>query len=90
MKWTTRCKELESEKTTALLTGATLATGTSWETVIGFPGDAERSWLPDENLVQDICKGFKLSGWLQRSDFFQQRSRDLPMIWTLRRSLQKG
>jgi hypothetical protein len=25
---------------------------------------------PGENLVQDICNGFKLSGWLQKSGVF--------------------
>ena len=71
MKWTTRCKELESEEKLLhcslephlqqVLRGKRLLVFQEMLNDLGYP---------DENLVQDICKGFKLSGWLQRSGIF--------------------
>ena len=71
MKWTNRCKEPESEENRLhsslephlqqVLRGKRLLVFQEMLNDLGYP---------DENLVQDICNGFKLSGWLQKSGVF--------------------
>ena len=71
MKWTNRCKELEAEEKQLhnslephlqqVLHGKRLLVFQEMLNDLGYP---------DDKLVQDICKGFQLSGWLQKSGVF--------------------
>ena len=71
MKWTTRCKELESEeKLLHCSLEPHLQQVLHGKRLLVFQEMLNDLGYPDENLVQDICKGFKLSGWLQRSGIF--------------------
>ena len=36
---------------------------------------------PDEKLVEDISAGFRLSGYMTKSNVFRARSNDLPCLW---------
>ena len=91
MKWTTRCKELESEEKLLhcslephlqqVLRGKRLLV---FQEMLNDLGYLMKTWYKIFAKVLNFRDGYK------GRDFFQQRSRDLPMIWTLRRSLQKG
>ena len=70
-KWTSRCKELEAEEAhlhqglpdhlKGVLTGKRL---------ILFKEILADLNYPDDTLVDEICEGFKLSGWLPKSNVF--------------------
>ena len=70
-KWTTRCKELENKE---------LELRESLEPhlkevlrnrrLLVFKEILADLNCPDENLVNEICSGFKLSGWLSKSTVF--------------------
>ena len=71
MKWTTRCKELESkEKELHGSLKPHLQQVLRGKRLLVFQEMLNDLGYPDEHLVQDICKGFKLSGWLQKSGIF--------------------
>ena len=71
LKWTTRCKALEVEEHALhesldphlkeVLKGKRLLVFQEMLNDLGYP---------DRDLVKDICKGFKLSGWLPKSGVF--------------------
>lgn len=71
LKWTNRCKELEpmeaklheglDDHLRGVLKGKRL---------LVFKEILEDLGYPDTTLVDDICAGFKLSGWLQKSNIF--------------------
>ena len=71
MKWTNRCKELDGAEKDLhknmephlqqVLHGKRLLVSQEMLNELGYP---------DDTLVQDICKGFPLSGWLPKSTVF--------------------
>ena len=71
MRWTTRCKELEEDERKLheslephlqkVLRGKRLLVFQEMLNDLGYP---------DSTLVQDICKGFQLTGWLPKSGVF--------------------
>ena len=71
VKWTSRCKEQEAEETKLhqslepylqeVLAGKRLLVFQEMLDDVGYP---------DRNLVRDICNGFRLTGWLEKSNVF--------------------
>ena len=49
---------------------------------------------PDSNLVDEICQGFKLSGWLPKSNIFPQAlkrpARSMDAVRNMAKSLNKN
>ena len=72
-RWTNRCKELEIQESAlhsrlephlqSVLTGKRL---------LLLKEMLQELEYPDSNLVDEICQGFKLSGWLPKSNIFPQ------------------
>ena len=71
MKWTSRCKELEAEETK--LHGSLepyLQEVLAGKKLLVLQEMLDDAGYPDKNLVRDICKGFRLTGWLEKSNVF--------------------
>ena len=71
MKWTKRCKELESaERDLHNNMEPHLQQVLHGKRLLVFQEMLNELGYPDDTLVQDICKGFPLSGWLPKSKVF--------------------
>ena len=71
MKWTKRCKELEpAERELHQNMEPHLRQVLCGKHLLVFQEMLNELGYPDDTLVQDICKGFKLSGWLAKSKVF--------------------
>ena len=71
LKWTSRCKELEREE--ELLHKSMepyLQDVLAGKRLLVFQEMLNEAGYPDKHLVEDIRKGFRLSGWLQKSNVF--------------------
>ena len=70
-KWTARCKELEQKEKVLHENLAEHLKGVlRGKRLLLMQEILEDLQYPDVNLVSDICGGFKLSGWLQKSNVF--------------------
>ena len=71
LKWTKRCEELEADERKLHETLAPhLKQVLRGKRLLVFQEMLNDLGYPDKNLVQDICGGFKLSGWLPKSGVF--------------------
>lgn len=71
MHWTNRCKELEQdEKQLHQSLEPHLQQVLQGKRLLVFQEMLNDLGYPDNALVQDICKGFQLTGWLPKSGVF--------------------
>ena len=71
MKWTNRCRELEgAEKDLHRNMEPHLQQVLHGKRLLVFQEMLNELGYPDDTLVQDICRGFPLSGWLPKSKVF--------------------
>ena len=71
MKWTNRCKELEKAEAELHATLQThLQSVLQGKRLLVFQEMLDSLGYPDTALVKDICKGFRLTGWLTKSQVF--------------------
>ena len=91
MRWTSRCKELEKEEANLhaalqphlrqVLQGKRLKVFQEMLNSLGYP---------DTTLVQDICEGFRLTGWLPKSQVFPLASKRPSHTLVAARQFAKG
>ena len=71
MKWTSRCRELETrERQLHESLEPHLQKVLEGKRLLVFQEMLDDLGYPDSQLVNDICKGFQLSGWLRKSGVF--------------------
>ena len=71
VKWTSRCKKLEAEETKLHQSlEPYLQEVLAGKRLLVFQEMLNDAGYPDRNLARDICKGFRLTGWLEKSNVF--------------------
>jgi hypothetical protein len=87
-RWTNRCKELEEQESVLhSRLEPHLQSVLSGKRLMLLKEMLQELEYPDSNLVDEICQGFKLSGWLPKSNIFPQalkrpaRSMDAVRTW---------